>query len=119
MFDRRPWSLRLEDGVEAEVPVPNGHLFDIAGIHAVDLTAAKISVEVISLTVRIDKLGDNDDIAPLDILHAVIAVLFPKEQPIAKVSVAFSALNVVSLKATGGAVTVTGTWAARAGISGA
>jgi hypothetical protein len=115
MTNQRSWSVHLQDGVVAEVPVPNGHVFDIRGIQAVDLTANKIVVEVLSIAIRVDK-RNNDEDAPIDVTRAVAAVLFPRVQPIAELSLTFSELNLVSLRATGGPVTVTGTWIANGGI---
>jgi hypothetical protein len=108
----RHWSLKLEDGVEAEVPVPNGHCGAITGIQAADGDAVKIFVEAICVIVRTDKLDrdEDDEVQPTDHIRTVMAVLFPKIQPIAQLRIQFSMMNFMSMRATGGSVTVTGLW---------
>jgi hypothetical protein len=115
MFNHRSWSLELEDGAPANVPVASGHEFIIAGIHAVSTTPKKIVLEAIVVTIRPDKL-DDDDVAPTDTVDTVLAVVFPQSEPAIAVQIAFSGLNSASLRATGGNLVVTGFWEAQTGL---
>jgi hypothetical protein len=116
MFDQRSWSLELEDGVPANVPVASGHEFIIAGIHAVSTTPKKIVLEAIVMTIRPDKVGDDDDLAPTDTVDTLLAVVFPQSEPALSVKIAFSELNSASLRATGGSLVVTGFWRVQTGL---
>jgi hypothetical protein len=96
--------------MDAEIPVPNGHSFAITGLHAVGESAEKIIIEAVCLVIRPDRVGEDDDTAPTDVKWAVIAVFFPKVQPFVELRLAFSILNLVSVRATGGPVMITGLW---------
>jgi hypothetical protein len=110
MFVRQYWSLTLTAPAAADVPVPTGRSFWITGVQALDFTVNKIVLELTCAISTADLPSDKDGATKTDVLHAVIAVLFPRVQSSAELQLAFSGREVVSLTATGGPVTVTGFW---------
>ena len=107
-FNVRYWTLELEPDVPAELPVPTGCECAIKGICATDTSSKKIVLESKIHIIRIDRIGENDDVAPTEIVSPVLATIFPSINPCLKVNLQFSSFNTVSVRATGGKLVLTG-----------
>lgn len=117
VFPRRHWAVELKDGEPSYLPIPEGHEFSITGARAVNTESNKIVLEAIVQTIRLDRLGEEDDVAQSDIIDTTLAVIFPKFQPNMELDLNFSKFNIVSLRATGGNIVVTGIYNADDGLN--
>lgn len=108
MFEENFWSLKLANGVPAELPIPENSIFAITQIQSTDLSAEKITIELISTTIRVDKIQEQDDQVTTQIDNVFIASVFPKVNPTQTVMLPFSTLNKASLCANGGDVIISG-----------
>lgn len=107
-FNNRNWTLELEPDVPAYLPIPEGHPCIINGIYAADNTAKKIVLEAKIQIIRADRIDDESDIAPTEIVSPILATIFPQINPTLTVHYEFSALNIVSVRAVGGKLVLNG-----------
>ena len=115
-FAIRTWTLELEPDVPAVLPVPLGCPCNIQGIFATDTSSQKIVLESKIQIIRIDRIDDDDDVAPTQIVSPVLATVFPSRNPCLSVNIQFSSLNSVSVCANGGKLVLNGTYDSRSYI---
>ena len=117
VFPRRHWAIEIKDGEPSNLPVPEGHEFQITGVRAVSTEPNRIVLEAIVQTIRLDRLGEEDDVAQTDIIDTTLAVIFPKVQPNVDLDISFSKFNIASVRATGGNLVLTGLYNADDGLN--
>lgn len=107
-MENKWWTLSLKDGEPESLPIPNGSECIIQQVQAPDLSAKRVVLEAIIQIIRIDRLEDEDDVAQTEIKQLVLATIFPGKNPIQQVNFQFSAFNIVSVRSSGGNLTLSG-----------
>ena len=117
LFNKRSWSLTLKDSEPSYLPVANGCTCVITNICCSDTNAEKVVLEGIIQTIRIDRLEAEDDIAQTEIHSTVLASIFPKREPSMNVVIPFSQLNIPTVRASGGSITLSGIYFANSDVN--
>lgn len=112
-FEVRNWTLELEPDEPAYLPVPDGCECVIQGIYATDTSPQKIVLDAKIHIIHVERIDDETDIAPTEIVSTVLATIFPSINPSAQVKIAFSPFNKVAVCATGGKLTLNGCYDSR------
>lgn len=104
------WTMTIHAGKPERPPVPKGSKFILTQIQAADDKVDKIVVEMLTETIRMDKIDDETDTTVTDVADAFIAVIYPKKKSSVKTNLPFSEVNDVLFGCDCGEVILSGVY---------